>query len=107
MNDTFLSLSNWMRPYVYQISLALVTTLAVIYSSSINRSIRRQIRGLHFFMRTLIFVFVCTFGYGAAIVFVTPHISDMLRSLDRNWLAPIVVLSFLLLGVLGEKNKQM
>lgn len=107
MTSLFLTISSWMRPYLYQIALALVITLTVIYSTSINRSIRKQIRGLHFLLRTLIFVSVCTFGYSAVIIFATPQISKMLASLDKVLLGPVIIGIFVLLGVLGQRTRQM
>ncbi len=53
------------RPYVRDIALAMVATCLVVFGDDLNRLVRRQISSLHFIWRTLIFIALCAFGYGA------------------------------------------
>lgn len=104
--DLFVHLSNWMRTYLYEITLALVATVAVIYSNEINRAIRKHIHRLHFAWRTMIFVVVCAVGYGGAIVLTTSFLVKVFRGLDRLVLAPVIVGCFVVVGILAERHKQ-
>ncbi len=95
-----------MRPYVADISLALVASLLVITGGDINRFIKRQISSANFVFRTVIFVLVCTFGYGAATVLLTSLVKVQLASLSQPYLAMAVILCFIALGIYAERKKQ-
>ena len=81
--------SQWLYPYLGEISLAIMATLLVIYGNSINRMVKRQTHGLHFIFRTSIFILLCTFGYGALLVFFTPK--KIARLIPTPLLALVVV----------------
>lgn len=95
-----------MRPYVSDISLALVASLLVITGGDINRFIKRQISSANFFFRTVIFILVSTFGYGAATVLLTNILKIQLAALSKPYLAMTVILGFVALGIYAERKKQ-
>lgn len=107
LQGVLIDLSSFARPYVYQIAIAIIATLLVIYGSDINRFFKRRLVRQHFIVRTFVFVLVCAFGYGAAIVFLTPLLSSFLASLSSLYLFPIVLVSFIALGMLAEHKHQM
>ena len=78
--DLIATLSRWSRSHLYDISLAIMATLFVLFGPGINAWVQRSISGLNFFFRTLIFVLVCAVGYGLAMVFLTPTIGTDLKS---------------------------
>lgn len=102
----FTPLGELMRPYVRDIALALVASLLVITGGDINRFIKRQIAGFNFAVRTLVFVIVSTFGYGAATVLLTSMLKNQLVALSQAQLAITVILGFIALGVYAERKKQ-
>lgn len=104
--SVFNELGGFMRPYVRDISLALVASLLVITGGDINRFIKRQISSANFFFRTVIFVLVSTFGYGAATVLLTNILKAQLSDLSRPYLAIVVVSCFIALGIYAERKKQ-
>ncbi|MCU7938723.1 MAG: DUF3392 domain-containing protein [gamma proteobacterium symbiont of Bathyaustriella thionipta] len=101
-----IQLSQWIYPWLGEISMAIMATLLVIYGDAINRMVKRRIIGLHFLLRTLIFILLCAFGYGALLIYVTPMISKLLASLGMIYLGPLVVALFIALGTMAEKKNR-
>ncbi|WP_404399379.1 DUF3392 domain-containing protein [Idiomarina seosinensis] len=97
----------FVRPHLYQIAMMIVATLLVIFGNDVNQMIRRQISGLHFLLRALIFVLVCAFGYGYLLVWFSPLLADGLAQIPLQWVAPAVVAILLTLGLLAERKKQL
>ncbi|MBC9252716.1 hypothetical protein A9179_20825 [Pseudomonas alcaligenes] len=102
--DLIATLSRWCRGHLYDISLAIMATLFVLFGPGINAWVQRSIGGFNFFLRTLIFVLVCAVGYGLAIVFLTPWLSHGLGYFNNFTLAPVLLLVFFLIGVLADRS---
>lgn len=95
------------RPHLFQIASMIVATLLVIYGNEVNLVIKRQISGLHFIIRALIFVFVCAFGYGYLLIWFTPILSSWLHQVPLHLIAPVTAAILLTLGILAERKKQL
>ncbi|MBD9483005.1 DUF3392 domain-containing protein [Pseudomonas sp. PDM14] len=102
--DLIATLSRWSRSHLYEIALAIMATLFVLFGPGINAWVQRSISGLNFFLRTLIFVLICAVGYGLAIVFLTPWLAQGLGYFNNFTLAPVLLLVFFLIGVLADRN---
>lgn len=102
--DLIATLSRWSRSHLYEISLAIMATLFVLFGPSLNAWVQKSISGLNFFFRTLIFVLVCAVGYGLAIVFLTPLLAQALGYFNNYTLAPVLLLLFFLIGVIADRN---
>ncbi|MFI8481913.1 DUF3392 domain-containing protein [Pseudomonas sp. NPDC078700] len=102
--DLTATLSRWSRSHLYDISLAIMATLFVLFGPAINAWVQRSIGGLNFVFRTLIFVVVCAVVYGLAIVFLTPYLSAGLGQFNNYTLAPVLLLVFFLIGVLADRS---
>ena len=102
--DLIATLSRWSRSHLYEISLAIMATLFVLFGPSLNAWVQKSISGLNFFFRTLIFVLVCAVGYGLAIVFLTPLLAQALAHFNNYTLAPVLLLLFFLIGVIADRN---
>lgn len=98
--------SQWLYPWLDEISMAVMATLLVIYGETVNRLLKRQISGLHFLLRTIIFILLCTFGYGALLIYLTPILTKLLASLGMIYLGPLVVAVFITLGMIAEKKNR-
>jgi len=96
--------SRSLYPLLGHISLAILATLLVIYGSQINQIVKRHVSGWHFIFRTLIFILLCTFGYGALLVYGAPLLGKWLGSVSPLYLGPVVLLIFISLGVLAERK---
>ena len=66
--DLIATLSRWCRGNLYDISLAIMATLFVLFGPGINAWVQKSISGLNFVLRTFIFVLVCAIGYGLAAI---------------------------------------
>ena len=102
--DLIATLSRWCRGHLSEIAMALMATLLVQFGPSINAWVQRSVGSLNFVLRTLIFVLVCAVGYGLAIVFLTPWMTQGLAHLNNYSLAPVLLLIFFLIGVIADRN---
>ncbi|MBU2883509.1 DUF3392 domain-containing protein [Psychrosphaera sp. B3R10] len=96
----------FMRPYSADISLGIVASILVICGSDINKMVRRQLGNAHFIIRTVVFVLVCTFGYGALTVVLTQVLKVQLSQLSYSTFAIVVLAIFIMLGIWAERRKQ-
>ena len=102
--DLIVNLSRWSRGHLYDISLAIMATLFVLFGPGLNAWVQRSIGSLNFILRTLIFVIVCAVGYGLAIVFLTPWLAKGLAHFNNYTLAPVLILIFVVIGILADRN---
>lgn len=102
--DLVVALSKWSRLHLRDISLAIMATALVLFGPAINAWVRRTIGHLNFAIRTVIFVLVCALGYGLAIIYLTPVLSSTLGHLNNYTLAPVLVMVFILIGILADRN---
>ena len=99
-------MSQFIRPYVREISLALIATILALYGSYINDAVKSLMKNYHFIVRFSVFVLLCAFGYGALSVYAAKFVKLLLLHINDLWLAPMVIVSFLLIGLLAEHKKK-
>lgn len=102
--DLIITLSKWARLHLSDISLAIMATALVLFGPGINAWVRGAIGHLNFVIRTLIFVLVCALGYGLAIIYLTPIVSTALAHLNNYTLAPVLLIMFILIGIVADRN---
>lgn len=95
------------RPYVRDIALAIVATSLVVFGDVLNRLVREQTAHWHFIWRTLIFIFLCAFGYGALTLLLTPMVAKQLASVTNLWLPWLCLGIFTVLGILAQRKRQL
>ncbi|WP_448552608.1 DUF3392 domain-containing protein [Thalassotalea montiporae] len=98
-------LGQWFRPYQGQCAMAIIATLLVLFGGEISQSIRQLIKNQHLVVRTLIFVLVCAFGYGAATVWLSGFLAELLAQISDLYLVPVVVSVFIGLGMYAQKQR--
>ena len=107
--DLFLQIceqaKDWLRPHMFFIATALITCTLVASSENISKKLRHFTASWPKFFRTLIFIFVTAFGYGSAIVYLTPIISKILLILDAPFLLIILIVMFWLIGTWIEAKR--
>lgn len=106
IKSIIIQMSQWLYPWLGEISMAIMATLLVIYGDIINRMVKRQIIGLHFILRTLIFIILCAFGYGTLLIYVTPILTKLLASVGMIYLGPLVLGVFIALGTIAERKNR-
>jgi hypothetical protein len=107
LKDLALMPADWIRAHLLNIATAFTTALLVIYGDQINGAVKRRIRPYPFIVRTLVFVLLCSAGYGMLTVLITPSVAQFLRYFGDQYIAPVVVASFFAIGVLAERKKYM
>jgi len=95
-------ISQSMRPHLHQIAIALSVTLLAVFGNDINGWVKRAVRKHPFPVRVGVFVLLVAFGYGLATVLVSSLVARMLVNVDNRYLACVVLLLFVLVGVLAE-----
>ena len=106
LTELLADFSGWFRPHLTFIASALIATILVIYGERINKALWVMVKGAHFIVRTLVFIALCAFGYGAIAVFLVPWVKKALLLPGSLWLGPVVVVTFLLVGWLAERNSR-
>ena len=97
--------SHYLRDHLDKVALSLVATAIFLYGEEIHGLVKRQIQGLALVLRVMILIVVCAVGYGALTVGCTFLCRKLLGFMDDNYLAPVVLGLFLLIGILAEKRK--
>jgi len=88
------------------ISMALVATILIIYGNNINSAIKKQVSSTPFLVRFSVFVALCAFGYAAASILLAKFVKILLRGLPDEYLAPFIIVLFLIEGLLAERKEQ-
>ncbi len=102
--DLVIALSKWTRLHLSDISLGIMATALVLFGPAINAWVRRSISHLNFAIRTFIFILVCAIGYGLTIVYLTPLLTNTLAHLNNYTLSPVLLMTFILIGILADRN---
>lgn len=105
MTDILVTLSQWLQPYKSQMSVALVTTLLVLYGDVINKRVKRLLKPYHFAIRTVAFVAVCTFGYSMLVLLLSPMVKTLLDMTPWPYLPICIIAVAIGLGILAEKRR--
>ncbi|WP_349617269.1 DUF3392 family protein [Azotobacter salinestris] len=102
--DFLVTLSRWCRGHLDEIALALVAALLVLFGPWLNAWLQHRVGGLNFMFRTLLFVALCTLGYGMLIVHATPWLTRGLAQLNNHLLAPALILVFVCIGGIAARR---
>lgn len=105
MQALLIDLAQWFRPYQSQCAMAIIATLLVLFGAEVSQAIRQLIKKQHLIVRTLVFVLVCAFGYGALTIWLSQMLAVALQSIADVYLVPAVVIIFLALGLYAQKQK--
>lgn len=102
--DLVVALSKWTRLHLSEISLAVMATALVLFGPRINAWVRGAIGHFNIAFRIIVFILVCVFGYGVAIIYLTPIVSNTLAHLNNYTLAPVLLMMFILIGIVADRN---
>lgn len=96
----------YLAPYLAEISMALIACWLVMLGGEVNALLRSLMRNQHFIIRTLVFIIVNAFGYGLLIVKASPYLTRTLANLERGLMFSIIMISFIVIGLWAQKNRQ-
>lgn len=102
--DLVLSASKWSRLHLSDISLAIIASALVLFGPTLNTWVRGQIGHMNTAIRTLCFALVCTVGYGATMIYLPPVLVNSFAHLNNYTLAPVLLMIFILIGILADRN---
>lgn len=102
--DLIATLSRWSRHHLFDISLAIMATLFVLFGPALNAWVQRNLGGLNFVLRTLAFVAFCAVVYGLGIIYLSPWLAKGLAQFNNYTLAPMLLLSLFIIGVVADRN---
>ncbi len=97
---------SWLIANHFAIAFALTATALVVFGESINSIVRRGLKPYNILIRFLAFVALCVFGYGFLSFFLSKKLSSFIGALSPLYAFVFVVLSFLILAIFANKNKQ-
>ena len=100
------SVSRLAHQHLPKVSFAVVATLLAIYGQDINRAVRGRIREFNFILRTLVFVFLCAFGYGWLTLIAAPQLTWAFRQIPNRFLPIAIAILFVILGTLAERKRK-
>lgn len=99
-------IANFMRAHLPSISVGLVSTTLVIYGANINGFFRKLTRKIGVLWRFILFVLLCSLGYGFVSSQAVKWINHNLRTLPDWQLLVAIGGSFLLLAFLAKQGKE-
>ncbi len=102
--DLIATLSRWSRSHLSDISLAIMATLFVLFGPALNAWVQKNIGGLNFILRTLLFVIFCAIVYGLGIIYLSPWLAKGLAQFTNYTLAPVLLLVLFIIGVIADRN---
>ena len=97
-----MAVSEALRPHLSALAITLSATLLAIFGNDINSRVKRQVIRYPFPVRVAAFILLVAFGYGAASLVISHYVASLLMQLDSHYLAGVVGVAFILLGVLAE-----
>lgn len=106
IQDFLYQLTAWLRPHLTTVVYAAIASLLVIFGNRINRAVFSFVKDAHFLLRTLVFILLCAVGYGLLLIFFADLLRQGLLMIPRLWLGLVIVVGFLVIGWLAEKNSR-
>ncbi|SFC28736.1 DUF3392 family protein [Pseudoalteromonas denitrificans] len=105
-NNISSQLVSWLTPYLHQIALTIIVCLIALYANDLNKFIKRLFARRHFIIRTMTFIIVTAFGFGALTFFVTPILIKLLLIFGKLYMPWLLLVAFIVLGILADKKNQ-
>lgn len=105
-----MELVNWLvsqlRPHIDDIAVAMIATALVIFGDHINELLRFLVKRQPLWLRLMAFIALCTLGYGAIAVWITPVLESFLRGLPGWQMLLLVITAFIAIALLAQKQKK-
>ena len=100
------SCSHFIEDYNNEVAVAISVSILVIFGGGLNTFIKTKIQPFNHFIKWVVFTLVCVFVYGLLLNGFTWVIYELLDQLNETFLAPIVLIIFLILGYVAEKSNK-
>lgn len=100
------SLDKLLIEHLSTICMGVVATLLVLYGYKMNHLFKRITKDLNFFVRYILFVFFCAFGYTFVSAFLIQTLRGAFLDLTSMWRLGAVVGVFLVLAFLARMENE-
>ena len=97
--------SDLLASYFNEMSLMLMATLLVVYGDIINKQVKRSLSGLHFILRSGLFVLLCAFGYGALTLYGAPLLHHIFKFVAYEYRGVAFIAAFVALGAFAALGR--
>ena len=94
----------YLQQHIPSISIGLTATFLMVVGPRLNKVFRKQTSGTNTFVRFILFVLFCTFGYGFLSSQMAKWVASLLRSFSATQLLFSVIISFVVLAFFSKKN---
>ena len=100
----FDTVSDWLRAHQEFSVTAVTAAVLVLGGSFVNRSVKRLFSSNHFLIRTVVFILLCSLGYGILATWLDWGLSSLMHHIDNPYYGPVVILIFIAIGILAERK---
>lgn len=98
--------ADFMRTHIAQIALAIIATSLVVFGDEINNLLRLLLKRQPLWLRLSAFILLCSIGYGALSVWLTPRLEFFLKGLSDWQLLTAIGVSFFLLAIIAQRQRR-
>jgi lysylphosphatidylglycerol synthetase-like protein (DUF2156 family) len=106
MNDPILYIAKLIRPNLSEICFCMTAVALVLSGPYINEFVANLTEKLHWLVRYLVFVLMCTVGYGALVQILYRGLKHWLSGQHAFALVAFTVVIYLVLAYFARKQKR-
>ncbi len=100
------TLADFTRGQLDHIAFAIIATALVVFGDDINNMLRAVLKKQPLWLRLSAFILLCSFGYGVLSVWLTPRLEGLLRALSDWQLIAAIVLIFVVLAGIAQRQRR-
>ena len=104
ISEQLIVFSEWLRPYLGQLVLAMVASFLVIFGNDLMGVLKKQLGALAWFLKVTLLVLFCAVGFALLTSFFAPLLTAALAQINDVWLGLVVVALFYVIGWLAQKK---
>jgi len=106
LTDFLSQISDWTYNYFPHLLGAITASVLMIYGDDVILLVKRNTRKFHFVIRVAIFATVCSIGFMLLDTFLYAGLKTIIDNFtSRIFLFPIMLFSFVGIGILAERKK--
>lgn len=96
----------YLKSHTQEIAFSLVATLLMVYGHSINKYFRKSTHKMNWLIRFILFVLLCTFGYGFLSTVLVKLIANGLQGLKPDIFLSVIIGAYLILAFIARRKKE-
>lgn len=96
----------YLREHTQEIAFSLVATSLMVYGHQLNRYFRKTTGKMNWFLRFILFVLLCTFGYGFVSTLLVKLIAKGLNTLSNEPFVGSIIGAYIILAIIAKRKKE-